>query len=170
MISVSACRSSQPDTAVQPVEEPNSYTTRWGRIYQANLARLPSHREHLAEGGGSAARADGPTGSSRAAPYPTSVPGDAIAAVVVTQNRREVRLLLVDWLVPTVLAPLGHRRQGAGEPPLHRPLPHRRFAASRSRDAEERRIVCGKPARSVASDPPILARPLVQCCRAEWPG
>jgi hypothetical protein len=42
MISVSACRSSQPDTAVQPVEEPNSYTTRWGRIgAEARLLSIP---------------------------------------------------------------------------------------------------------------------------------
>src|ERR1700759_1529067 len=55
---------------------------------------------------------------------PTSVTGDAIVAVVATQHRRQVCVLLSDRLVPIALAPLADCRQGAGEPALCCHLPH----------------------------------------------
>src|SRR5215212_3068040 len=55
---------------------------------------------------------------------PTSVAGDAVIAVVASQHRRQVGVLVANRLVPVTLAPRVHRRQGSGEPALCRDLSH----------------------------------------------
>src|SRR4051812_48730923 len=55
---------------------------------------------------------------------PTSVAGDAVIAVVASQHRRQMGVLVANRLVPVTLAPGVHRRQGSGEPTLCRHLPH----------------------------------------------
>src|SRR3954447_4482746 len=62
---------------------------------------------------------------------PTSVAGDTVVAIVATQHRGEVSMLLADRLMPIALTPLGHCRQGAGEPSLCRHLPHHVLALQR---------------------------------------
>src|SRR5215218_6648477 len=57
-------------------------------------------------------------------PEPTSVAGDAVVAVMATQHRRQMLVLLSDRLMPVTLTPLADRRQGAGKPALCRHLPH----------------------------------------------
>ena len=47
MISVSVCLSSQPDTAVQPAKELNSYTTSWDTIDAEAFRRLKPCRSFV---------------------------------------------------------------------------------------------------------------------------
>ena len=83
---------------------------------------------------------------------PTSVAGDAVVAVVATQHRGQVGVLMEDRLMPVTLAPFGHRRQGTGEPSLCRHLPHHvlPFQGPSPDMGKAQEVECGTARRRVA--------------------